>query len=382
MVSYTSPMSDITKVKIWKILSSSNHFWITALILYLQFRGLTLSQALLIISLYSFLCVLLEYPTGVIGDYFSHKTSVMLGSLIGALMIFLFTFPGSYYYYLILIPILGSLSITLISGSDTALLHSVSKDFKKDLAQISPIALCLSAASISIGGLLASVDLRYPFYASFVYALISIPFLFNLKSYSHTKEDGNIFQIAKEGIKDVASNQNLKDLTIISSFFGAFFVSLKWFYNPLFEKLQIPVGYWGIITSTSFLLVALGAHIYRKNDKLSLSQTSALALIFIFTIGLTNFMFLPVAGIWLVHIVRGYQETHLGILVNNEITTSRRASILSLNSLLVRLFSSVYILAIGYLLPKTSFMAVLSFTVFIIGFIIFLPLRRLAKLEK
>lgn len=371
--------SDLTKVKVWKIMSASNLFWVTTIILYLQSRGIPVEQSLLIVSIYSILCVLFEYPTGIIGDYFSHKTSVIVGTALTIIMFIFVTIQGNFSYYVAFGSILPAIAFTLLSGSDTALLHSVSKNFKEDLAQITPISLFLSAASITLGGFLASIDLRLPFITSSLYALFSLPFLLTIKNYSYKKDGSNVFSIAAGGIKDVFTNKKLKSLIIISSTFGAFFVSVKWFYNPLFESLNIPVSYWGIITGAAFLFIAVGAQFYKKFDKLNLEKTSLLSFVFIILIGATRHWLIPLAGVWLTHIARGYQDTHLGVEINEAIKTNRRASILSLNSLLIRLASAIYIASAGFILPKSSFFVTMTITVVVIAAIIFQPLKNTHK---
>ena len=73
--------------------------------------------------------VVLEYPTGVSGDQYSHKFSVLSGLLSTALGFFLLSMDGSYLFFLFSSSFVA-LGLSLIYGSDTALLHSVSMDFK------------------------------------------------------------------------------------------------------------------------------------------------------------------------------------------------------------------------------------------------------------
>ncbi len=371
-------MTDLTKVKIWKVLSASNHFWVATLILYFQSRGLSLSQSLQVMSIYSIFVVVLEYPTGVIGDYFSHRTSVLLGNIVVTFAFALLAISGGFSFY-ILTFFLFALGIALTSGSDTALLHSVSKDFRKDLAQTTPYALILSTVNIALGGLVASWNLQYPLYLSFLYTIPTFLLIISLKNYKYEKEEGNIFATALDGIKDIFSNHDLKNLIIVSSVFGAFFISIKWFYNPLFEKINLPISLWGIVTGAAFLLIALGAHIYRKKDSISLMFTSVISLCAIFLMGITHFWIYPILGIWLMHIFRGYQDTHLGVKTNEAIVTNRRASILSFGSLVTRLGSAIYIALAGFVLPKTSFMFLVLSTICIMSLLLALPLINLNK---
>lgn len=329
----------------------------------------------MVVSIYSFLCVILEYPTGVIGDYFSHKVAVTISSLTTILMFLLSSFSGDLYFYIIVGAVFPAFAYTMHSGSDVAFMHSVSKDFKKDMAQIAPIALVLSAINIGIGGWLGSIDLRYPLYASSVYAVISLFFLFTTKAKGYKNEDGDVFSIALGGIKEVFSNRKLLDLIIVSAAFTSFGLSIKWFYNPLFESIKIPIWMWGIITSIAFLFVAVGAHIYRKNSSYPLKFVSGISLIAILFIGLTSNYLLPVLGIWLFHVVRGYQDTSIGVEMNNLIT-SRRASILSFSSLVSRLGSATYTAIVSFALPRTSFLFITSITSLLLFLIIYKPLYK------
>ncbi len=371
-------MSDLLKIKICKVMAASNLFWMVTLVAYLQYRSLSLAQALQILSIYSILVVILEYPTGVIGDYFSHKISILMGSVIIIPFFALLTLPGNFYYYTTLF-VMAALAVTFVSGSDTAFFHSISKDFKKDLAEITPYALIMATVNIAIGGLVASIDIKYPLYLSLIYAIPTLPLLLSIKAKSEKSEKGNIFLTASAGIKDIVSNPKLKSLIIISSVFNAFFTSIKWFYNPLFEKINLPVSYWGFIVSGAFLLIALGAQIYRFKSSFNLIITSIFSLGAIVLIGITRYWLFPLIGIWVTHIIRGYQDTHLGVEMNEAIKSTRRASILSFNSLSTRLLSALYISGTGFLLPRSSFFVVLSITAAIIAVVIFFPLRKVGN---
>ena len=56
-------------------------FFIPILVLFFQDRGLSMTQILLIKSIYSIFVVLMEVPTGVWADKFGHKKSINLSLL-------------------------------------------------------------------------------------------------------------------------------------------------------------------------------------------------------------------------------------------------------------------------------------------------------------
>ncbi len=142
-------MTKLTKIKTAKILSSGI-FWISIVISYLKFKSIPTDQAYFLISLYSISVVILEYPTGVIGDTISHALSYKLGLLIISLSYLGLSLPGTFTSYAILM-ITAALGVSLISGSDDALLFSNSKSFEKDYSQVKTYSIILSVIAISFG---------------------------------------------------------------------------------------------------------------------------------------------------------------------------------------------------------------------------------------
>ena len=91
----------------------------------------------------------LEYPTGVVADYFGHKISHILGTFLAFISYLLFIVSTNI-YWIVLVLFLVSVGRTLESRSDVAILHSISKNFKKDYAtyvQIMLIGLIISGLS-------------------------------------------------------------------------------------------------------------------------------------------------------------------------------------------------------------------------------------------
>ncbi|NTW46507.1 MAG: hypothetical protein HGB18_05740, partial [Candidatus Moranbacteria bacterium] len=71
-------MTDARKMMFVKVLYSSR-FWIPTFVLYLNSRGIETSQVLSLLGAYYVATIALEYPTGVVGDVFSHRMSIILG---------------------------------------------------------------------------------------------------------------------------------------------------------------------------------------------------------------------------------------------------------------------------------------------------------------
>lgn len=350
-------------------------------VLYMTTQGLSLEETFKLISIFSITIVLLEYPTGVLGDHFSHRLSVIAGYLLYSISFLLISFPGGFYYYAFAL-IFGALAASLVSGSDTSFLHYSSTDFKKDSSDVQMYSIGMSVFSISIGGYLSSFDLRIPFYLSSFFFLISALVLLSTSSQKKDSFVGNIFARSLEGLKHMRDNVLLRHLMIISALLGAFFLSFKWFYNSLFISLNIDVVYWGFIIGFTTFLIAIGTYLYKKHSSRNIIIPFLLIIIVTFFIGFTKFASISLIALIFSQFIRGYIDNQLNVELNNAISTSSRASILSLKSLMVRLFSSLYILGAGFILQGSSFFILMTLTAGVLFVLCIVPIFKIIKLRK
>jgi len=353
-------MSNLAKVKLSKYLSSSL-FWIAIIVFYLESTGLSLTQVYQLISIYSIGIVVFEYPTGVIGDYYSHKLSVFLGLFGIGITFFLLSFQGSFNYYLILV-LLTALAFSLFSGSDVALLNSVSSNFKKDFADTKSISLIFRMFAIAIGGVVGAIDLKIPLYLTTITSFSAGLILLNVKVKKNDKGDGNIFDKAVEGMKFVTKRKELIGLVLLSSLMAGFYISIKWAFNPLFKEMNLPLEWWGILIGVATLANALGTRIYKRIKKASLLLSLGVVAVSMVITGLTVIPALAAAGLIILFFTRGVIETQVMVKINNKLTDSIRASIFSLRSLIGRLLSSLYLLSIGYILDLWSVLTLMIFS--------------------
>ncbi|EKE20678.1 MAG: hypothetical protein ACD_7C00505G0005 [uncultured bacterium] len=372
-------MQNVTKIKIALVLGVCQ-FWLTSFVLYLNTKGISLEQTYFLLSFYSILIVVFEYPTGVIGDFFSHKASIIIGFLLYSFSLFLFSFSGSIYYYGLILTI-TALGASLVSGSDIALLHKASKNFKKDLSQVKFYSFIMAAVAISTGGFLSTLDLKYPLYASAFAFLLGSLFLIFSKNYKNERIAGNIFATATLGFRYAIANKELFNLIKISSLLGAFFISLKWFYNPLFIKLNIPLDYWGIIIAAAGILIAIGVWVFNKFPEKNITVIFFILILSIFSIGITSIVALPIVAIFLNQLLRGYIETQLDVKINKAIKKSIRASVLSLKNIIIKVESSAMIFFFGIIIQRNSFLVMMS--IFAIGIFILgiYPILKIKKLQ-
>ena len=143
-------MTNLQKYTISQVLRTSS-WWMAIGVLYFMERGVTIQEFFILSSVFSLGMVILEFPTGVIADKFSHKKSVIIGSSISILSQLAFSVPADFYFYLGAF-IVASLGATMKSGSDIAVLHKISNNFEKDLARIKTINFIWIFFTTLVGG--------------------------------------------------------------------------------------------------------------------------------------------------------------------------------------------------------------------------------------
>ena len=361
-------MSNIQKVKVASILSSGV-FWAIIIVSFLMSRGLSKGEVFRFIGGYYILTVLLEYPTGVIGDYFSHKFSVISGYLLLTFGMFYLAIVGHSVWGIAFFYLIYALGASLISGSNTALLHTVSNDFKKDLAQVKFYSVLMTAFGFSFGAWLGSFNLNYPFYLTGALFFLAGMILFSVKVKQKKNQQGNLFLAAGDGLKYFLQNKVVMYLVGISALTGAFFYNLKWLYNALFLELNFDIKYGGTVAGIALLFVSLGIVFYQKSktknitlNLLLLSLTVTMLLM-----GTTRYLFISLVGVLLVNFIRGILSTKLVIEINKVIQDENRASILSLKSLLLRLTASLIVFIAGFVLDRWSFFVLMLILGLVIG---------------
>ncbi|MBN2100975.1 MFS transporter [Candidatus Dojkabacteria bacterium] len=343
-------MSKLFRVKLVCLLGSSL-FWISISLLYWKSRGIDYDLGYKLLSLYSIAIVLLEYPTGVIGDHFSHRLSVIFGFSLNAVSMFLISLSGPTGFYIVAL-ILLALGQSLITGSITALLYSVSGNFKKDNADIGFWTVIWGMLSTAVGGFLADVDLRIPIWLSSVAFAVGVPILLSLNVESNKKIQGNIFSRAVVGVKSIYSDKKLLSLTLLYGLLGGLFLSYKWLYNPIFDEMGLKVVWWGILAGFATFLVAVGSKVYPRLPKFGSMFIVLMVVISSVMMSIFGIPVIVILGLMGGHFMRGLSSTFFEYEINTRVKDTVRASVISFQSLLSRLASSGMLLGIGFVLDN------------------------------
>jgi len=370
-------MTNLQKYTISSVLRGSM-WWMAVGPLYFMARGLTMEQVYIMISAFSISMVIFEFPTGVIADRFSHKKSVVWSGFFGAIFQFAYIIPAGFYFYLGIF-ILTGLSSSMRSGSNVAVLHSISNNFQKDLSRVRAIGLLWIAGTTLLGGWLFTINIILPYVLNGLSVLVSAIIFATIKISKNKKvnknnESGNIYKIAVNSLKHLKKHKKLRGVALLSGMFLATFFSHKYIFPTLFEIRNIPVTQLSVVMSLAGLFLALGTFLASTKYYIRLKYSIGLLLVMTLLLGFSENIFLLAAIIFTIYFLRGMFVIRTTVLINDYSKDSIRASILSLRSLLSRIFMAGYMLLVGKVLALYSpeMLSVITFgilSIFVLYFI-------------
>lgn len=357
-------------------------FWIPIFTVFMQSRGIPESMVYLLITVYSFGVVFLEYPTGVIGDHFSHRISTITGYVImGAtdLLIAINTTNPSMYFGFVLFMALG---MTMISGSDSAYRFNLLGDsFRKVYPKIKGAGTVATLLGIVTGPILYQLHPVLPFAVNGICFLIAAVITYTLPRINKEDEEnaankpnkkGNIFALGKVGIASILHSKPLQSIILLSAIISTLAINMKWIYPVLFEREGFPLAVWGALISSFYLARTLGTFLYKRvfRDQQRILWVILLAVA-VLLLGLNSGGTLLYLLLFLEFLVVGILETDIDIHLQQTAESKVRASVLSFNSLVSRLFSGFHIALLGVLGANQNFWA---FSLITAGLVLFLGL--------
>jgi MFS family permease len=350
-------------------------------VVFMMSRGMDLFQINLINMVYYGVVVLGEIPTGAVADMYGRKTSFLLASLLLSMAMFTY-FLGHSWKMFVLAEGLAALGSTFLSGAFQAWLVDRLKYYHYDrpffpiFARVSLIELGAGMAGAMLGSRLADKDLTMPWLVAGVImgvngllaALLMKEEYFVRKQVISLKETlGNYRLIVKDSIKLSLTNRQLRFLLLLGTvlFLVEQAPNMQW--QPLFKPF-VPAKSWlGMIYSGISVAMMVGAVIAVRMAKLLRGEKRALV-----GSSLLMGMLLSLAGLLPLlgkntgvfpaaistflgfMILRGAFRPLSDALINQEIPSGQRATLLSFNSMLTQFGGAMGLLLSGWLAERFS----------------------------
>jgi len=315
---------------------------------------------------YAMVIVLLELPSGYLADVLGRKKTLIIGAFLGAAGFLVYSLTHSYVGFLIAEVALGA-GQSFISGADSAMLYDTlaSGKHQKEYTRYEGINASVGnfseATAGLIGGALALISLRLPFYFQAIIASTAIPAALTLVEpaiSARGKRTAGMRDIVKVLNIIILKERDLRFNLLFSSIIGATTLLMAWFAQPLFEKMLLPLALFGAVW-TGLNLVTGGSSIlaHRIERKLGESGTLKLMAVLIPVLMIISgivpaFLIIPVLVLF--YFLRGIATPVLKDYINQRTGSDVRATVMSLRDLAIRVFFSIFAPLAGWLSDNYS----------------------------
>lgn len=347
------------------------------IVLFFQEHGLTLTEVMLLQAIYSFSVALFEVPSGYIADLFGRKKTIVLSTIFSFAGYMVFSFYGGFYAFAIA-QILVGIGGSLMSGSDSAILYDTlleigdKKTYTKIEGRNYAIGNFSEATAGIIGGLLAVSSIYLPIYVQTGILFLSIPIALSLLEptmHEDDKMDRSFSAILGVVKFSMVENTKLRWLIIYSSAMGVATLSIAWFAQPFFKEIGVPLAYFGILwagLNFSAGITSFNSHKFNKkeNSKTLIYLALAMFTSFIF-LGINNSMF-GLIFVLFIYLLRGIVTPILRNAINENTTSNKRATVLSVRSFIIRISFAISAPALGYIAENYS----LSYSFYVLAIVV------------
>lgn len=353
---------NVKRLEIFTILSTAG-FIVPVLVPYYRDKmGLTFQDLMIGEVLFALTIVLLEMPSGWISDVWKRTHVLILGALFAFIGYGLLVI-GTGFWWAIAAQITIGVSVSLISGTNIALLYDslLSCGKEKDFRRLAGRRMAVGFYSISIasiaGGLLYSINIMLPILVQVSILAVAIAVAcMMVEPERHKKEP------LKNPFADIVVTLNYTlrndiNIGIILIFSSALFCATKlimWIQQPYYIALEINEAWFGFLMAAGFVLAGFSSQLGYKLDGL-FSNVKSLVLIWLVAIMVSLYcgLFVNWIGVALLIIggscLFGIGRPRVEDALNKRISSERRGTILSTQSLLISLAFIPAALIMGWL---------------------------------
>jgi MFS family permease len=331
---------------------------------------------------------MLEIPTGVVADRFGRKWSLALGGVFASAAFVLFGSTQAFPLFM-LAEFLCALGFSLFSGADRALLYDTLKahgredEGKRRLATFGAMETAGIVLGFPLGSLFAGSSflpypetLRWAFIATgAAFAFSSVAALF-LKEPERESPKGSFLRAGIDGVRFIFAAKRMRSFSLNYILISAMTFFMYWYYQALVKEAGFHVSVNGFVGAGinifATILLLNAARIEKALTLKRLLFISSLApgiLYLVLSLNRSAFVALPAA-----FLIVGFKHLRAPILsdlINVEIDSSNRATVLSGISMLERALIMVFYPILGFLTDRSLSLTFLMLGTFTVAFAIF-----------
>ncbi|PIN77179.1 hypothetical protein COV16_07135 [Candidatus Woesearchaeota archaeon CG10_big_fil_rev_8_21_14_0_10_34_8] len=349
-------------------------FFIPIFTPFLLGEGLTYSQIFMIHFTFGISVLVLEIPVGYLTDRIGRKRALFIGSIIMASALFMYGSVIGFWLF-VLAEFVLAIGFSFYSGTYQALLYDSLLHLKKEklYKKWAGYALAFQRGAEIIASFLVSFivvfGMKYTFYFSMVPLLISLPVIFLMKEPKIKKEPVGIGHWHHFGkvVKDAYNHPAIFWFSMYFAVFTGTMLTGIWLFQSLWTEYEIALVSFGLLWVALQVFSgsgSLSAHYLEKKLGLHFSLVIIIILLFL---GIILSAILPspysLITMCLCMFLWGFSVPVSHDAVNKLVVSSRRATVLSFKSMLMRVFHTIFTLLVAVVLVSFS----LSFSLILLA---------------
>jgi len=298
-----------------------------------------------------------EVNGGAFSDVYGRKKASLVYAFLGMLGMLLFVVGNSFGYFAAASAIYG-ISIAVGSGNASALLFDtlrmmkLEKSYKKFSGKMRFPAKILNGLTFLILPALFTYNIRFPFVLGFFFYLISFltaAFFIVEPKRKNTRHIKTLETIVNS-FKEIWRSQKIKQIIFVDMIFTGFSILCYEYFQPIISASHIPLAYFGIIYAIGRLFEGSGSLLLHKFDHSNRKLLSSLSAMLV--LSLAGFAFFHswvlIILIFFSGFTAGAKEVVISDLLNNNISSKNRTTIMSTNNLFDSLFVSILFFIFGH----------------------------------
>lgn len=387
-------MTQKTEVRKYYLFQSLRNveFFGPVIVLFWLANGLSMTQVMLLQSVYAIGVLLLELPTGVIADYFGKRLSLSIGALVTAGGLIFYGLSTHFWQFLIGELIVAA-GMAFISGADSAYIHETLKrynqehTYKKVEGRAQSLVLLTRMLSNLVSGFIASISMGLTLIASGI--VHSLSFLVSLTFSKHRitlarEENTNYLQIIKDSFKVITQQKEVVWLTVFFTFFNAILHTNSFLSQPYMQLIGVPIVFFGLAAAGFNSINAATSFVTDRIDRMG-RQYIFVGLVVVASFSLLmissfpGFLVLPFFGVILACLTLSHTIVSHRVLAL--VPTNRAATVLSFQNLTRRLVYAVLGPVIGFVSDTFGVLWAMRFNLAVLVgvFSVLLLIKHIAK---
>lgn len=336
-------------------------FHVPIVVLLYRSRGLSFAQIGLVTAISSAVMVLMEFPTGYLGDRIGRRASLVAGSSLFALGSVGMGLARTFVGFAVVQTVIAT-GLTFRSGTSDAWLYDYLKqqldedEFARVRGRGSTATLVVLSVTSLVGGYLGDIDYAYAYFATAGLVVVSIVVLLTFphsRQFEDEEESDSLsVRTAVTVTKEQINSSSLRSFIFYTGLFVGLLTSISaLFIQPISVEVGVSVDQLGWMYA-AFTAVGAGASYFTGtvNDVLGVRTWFLLAPVGLSVLFL-GVAALPVVAIPVFFVMKGVQRLSLPLAhqrINDNTPSATRATILSAVSIIFSLITIPLRLGAGY----------------------------------